>query len=315
MNALLVLLTVFAQTPDAPTADRATLAAERAATAAEKAADAAEKVSQAAARIADAVAGPEKKAGAPAPAVKKPEGWAGTVGLGLTFITGNSQMLTLTGTAAADRTWGDWSMQMRANGAYGLSNPSANVADSTSSVTAKRATGTVRGDRAFGGFAALFVLGGAEFDHMKNIESRAFGEAGTGLTFFNEKKDDKERLFLRLDLAMRAGHETRFQYFPTPKSIDPYAVVILAPRAAITFRWTVNEHVRFSEEIEFIPFVLEPNFGRLLMNNTTKLNAKLTESIALATALVINSDSTPPKSDPPRLSTDVALTVGIEAQF
>jgi putative salt-induced outer membrane protein YdiY len=307
----LTLLGLLAQTPtaDASAADRAAAAAERAATAAEKAANAA-------ARIADAVA-PAPAAAAPAAApAPAADAWKGSAGIGLAFITGNTQMLTLTANVAADKKWEDWALGIRLSGAYGLSNPDANVNSSTSSVTARRASGTVRGDRTFNGsFASVFVLGGIEMDHVKNIESRSFGEAGTGLTFFNEKKANYEKLFLRVDLAMRGGYETRYQFFPAPSAVDPYAVVILAPRAAAQFRWAFSKEVRFSEELEFIPFLLAPTSGRLLINNTTKLAARVTESVALTTALVINYDSMPPPAMPARLSTDVALTVGLEAGF
>jgi Protein of unknown function, DUF481 len=288
--------------------------ATRAAIAAEKAAVAAQKAAEAIQRIADASGAP---AAAPAaPAAPKPEGWAGTVGLGLTFITGNTQTLTLTGGLAADRKWGVWALGLRAAGAYGLANPTANVTGSTSTVNARRAGGTIRGDRSFGDLVALYVLAGSEFDHVKNVESRSIGEFGTGLTFLNQKQGDLEKLYLRLDIAIRGGYETRYQYFPA-SAIDPYGVAILAPRAALAFRWAYSKDVKVSEEIEFIPFLLAPDLGRLLINNTTKLNARLTENLSLATSLLINFDSKPPQpaTGSPRLGTDVALTVGVEAAF
>lgn len=284
-------------------ADQAALAAERTAQAAEKTAQAVERLANVLAPVAE-----EKK-----PEAKKPDLWVGSVGLGVAFITGNTQTLTLTANLAADRKWDAWSLGLRASGAYGLANPAANVADSVAQTTARRAGGSIRGDRAFGSFASLFALAGIEFDHVKNIESREFGELGTGLTFFSVKEKELEKLFLRLDLALRAGYETRFRYFPTPAGVDPYAIVILAPRAALTFRWTLNTHLRLSEELEFVPFLLAPVSGRLLINDTTKLSANITETMALTTALIINYDSMPPPSTPAKLTTDVALTVGVEA--
>ena len=153
---------------------------------------------------------------------------------------------------------------------------------------------------------------------MKTIESRTIGELGAGLTFFNKKEGDLEKLFLRLDIAARAGYETRFQYFPTPSPIaGDYGIIILAPRAAVTFRWAFSAWVRLSEELEFIPFVLAPAAGRLLINNTTKLNARLTENLSLATSVIVNFDSMPPAGAGglERKQTDVALTVGAEAAF
>jgi putative salt-induced outer membrane protein YdiY len=291
-------------------------AAEKAAAAAQRAAEAAEKAAAAAQRIAESVgpATPAEKED------KKESGWVGNVGLGLAFITGNTQTLTLTANASADKKWENWAFGLRLTGAYGLANPTANVEGSVSQTTARRAAATVRGDRKFGGgFASIFVLGGSEFDHVKGIESRSVGEAGTGLTFFNKKEGGLERLYLRLDIAARAGYETRYQYFPTAGSIDPYAIVILAPRAAVTFRWAFSKDVRVSEELEFIPFVLAPEAGRLLINSNTKLSARITENLALTTALLINYDGKPPQpadpAAPRRLETDVALTVGVEAAF
>jgi putative salt-induced outer membrane protein YdiY len=315
---LLTLTLTALLSQDAAAAATTESTAEKAANAAVKAAEAAQKAAEAVQRIADAIAPQPAPAapGAPADDAKK-EKWKGNVGLGLTFITGNTQTLTMTGNVAADRSWGAWSLGIRASGAYGLANPSANVKDSTSAVTAERGNGTIRGDRTFGsGFAGLFVLVGSEFDHVKNIESRSIGEVGTGLTFFNKKDGDLEKLFLRLDLALRGGYESRYQYFPVA-SVDPYMIAILAPRVAMQFRWGFSKDVRFSEEIEFIPFVLAPNAGRLLINNTTKLNARLTETLSLATSLLINYDSSPPQATgaTPRLPTDIALTVGVEAAF
>jgi hypothetical protein len=246
------------------------------------------------------------------------------VGLGATFITGNAQTLTLTANVAADRKWNVWALGIRVSGAYGTANPTST---GTSATTARRASASVRGDRSFTDLVALFALGSFEFDHMKNIEARGLGELGTGLTFFNQKEGDLEKLFLRLDLAIRAGYETHYQYFGTPGPIDPYGAAILAPRAGLLFRWGVSKDVHLSEEVEIIPYLLAApgaavgsgaTAGRLLLNSTTKLNARLTEVVSLTTAVVINYDSQPPQPAAPapqRVNTDVALTVGVEAAF
>ncbi len=318
MSFALTIAAVLSQTAAEPAAVAAPLSnEERAIVAAEKAAAAAERAAAASQRIADSLAGPVLEAAQIDPAAAAAaELWRGNVGFGLAYLTGNSQQLTITAQAAAERNWGKWGFGMKASGAYGLSNPAANVSTSTSAVTARRAGALLRGDRAFGsGFASTFILAGLEFDHMKNIESRGYGEAGAGLTFFNVKQGDLEKVYLRLDLAMRAGSESRFQYFPTPAGVIDPTIAILAPRAALAFRWAFSKDVRFSEELEFIPFLLQPTLGRLLINNTTKLNARLTETLSLSTSLLINYDSMPPVSIPARLTTDVALTVGIEAAF
>jgi len=299
--------------PPTPTPEeRAALAAERAALAAEKAAAAAE-------RLASSVA-PETPGAEPAAPAPSPDAWTGSAGIGLTYITGNTQSLVLTSNVSADRKWQKWSLGLRLWAAYGIANANANDPASQGATTARKAGGTVRGERAFGaGFASAFLIAGSEFDHVKNIESRTIGEAGVGLTFLNRKEADLEKLFLKLDLGIRGGYETRFQYFPVQQAVPDYGVPILAPRGALTFRWAFNKYVRFSEEIEFIPYVLQPDAGRLLINNTTKLSSRITEFLALTAAVVVNYDSKPPQTAPPpapqRVSTDVTLTAGLEAVF
>ncbi len=294
----------------APESDAVTAAkaAAQAAAAAQRAAEAVEKLAN---TLLPAAPAAEAEAPAPSP-------WVGGLGVGLTYITGNADTLTLTGNASLTGTFGAWAIGIKASGAYGLANPDTN-SNADAAVTARRASLAVRGDRSFGEYAAIFAQALGEFDHIKNIESRAVGEAGAALTFFNMKEPTYEKLYLRLDIAMRAGHETAYQYFPTPSPVFDengnllYGAAILAPRAALTFRWGFNDYVRFSEEFEVIPYVLSPYLGRVLINSTTKLNAKLTDNLSLATALVLNYDSTPPGGT--RKPLDVALTVGLEATF
>lgn len=313
-HALTLSAALLAQAPVATSASSAD-AAEKAAEAAQVAAAAAQKAAEAAERIANAVAPP---AAAPAAAAAPAKSnWVGSLGVGLTYITGNAETLTLTGNGAVNGTFGAWGIGFKASGAYGLANPST-ASGAKPAVTARRASLSVRGDRSFGdGFAQIYAQALGEFDHMKNIESRGLGELGAGLTFFNMKEATYEKLYLRLDIGLRAGHETAYQYFPTPAVITPYGAVVLAPRAALTFRWGFNDYVRFSELFEVIPYVLDPYLGRTLLNSTTQLSARLTANLSLTTSLVLNFDSKPPQAagGVARKTLDAALTVGIEATF
>ena len=288
-------------------------AAERAAAAAEKAAESAAKSAEAVQRIADRLAPPAPPAGAPA-AAPSASSWAGTAGLGLSLLGGNTQTITLTGSVALDKQWDLWTLGVRATGAYGLTNSDTSEGSTTVAQTvARRASATVRGDRSFGGITAAFALVGGEFDHVKNIESRAFGEAGASFSVFNEKQDDLEKLYLRRDLALRFGRETRFTYFPTPAAVNPYEIWILAPRIAGTFRWALNKNFRLSEEFEVLPFMLPPTTGRFLINSNTKLNTRITENVSLTIGFLLNVDTSPPKAS--LRPYDFALTAGAEAAF
>jgi len=298
-------------------------AADKAANAAMRAADAAEKAAEAAQRIADVVAPRAAPAPAAAPAAPAVDAWKGNFGLGLTWLSGNSSNLALAANLGLDKRWGDWALGLRAGGAFGFSNTTG--VEGAEQRTAERAGITVRGDRSFGsGFAAIFALVGSEFDHVKNLQSRTVGEVGAGLTFLNLKEGDLEKLFLKLDLGLRAGYESNMTY---PTALNPAvgdiprgigANIILGPRAALTFRWNFNKDVRISEELEFIPFLLAPKVGRLLINNNTKLSARVTENIAITASLLINYDSMPPQPAlpaPQKGPFDSALAVGLEALF
>ncbi|MDX2012287.1 MAG: DUF481 domain-containing protein [Myxococcaceae bacterium] len=306
------LLVVSLLTQADAVASAETSAAERAALAAEKAAEAAAKAAEAAQRIADRVAPP---APAAAPAAAPSAGaWAGTAGLGLSLLGGNAQTITLTANVGVDKKWELWTLGIRATGAYGVTNPDTTDTSTTVAQTvARRAGATVRGDRSFGGIVAAFLLGGFEFDHVKNIESRSFGEAGASFTVFNEKVEDLEKVFFRLDAALRGGYETRFTYFPAPAPVMTPSVAILAPRIAGTFRWALNKNFRISEEFEALFNFLPPIAGRVLLNSNTKLNARVTESVSLALGFLINIDTQPPAAN--LRPFDYALTAGAEAAF
>ena len=140
MLLALALSTVLAQSDAAATTPVPVVeksAADRAADAAMKAAEAAEKAAEAVQRIANTMA-PAAAPAAAAPAAAESDPWKGSLGVGLTFITGNSQTLTLTGTGALDKKFGAWSFGLRANGAYGLANPDTNTANTQSATTARR---------------------------------------------------------------------------------------------------------------------------------------------------------------------------------
>ncbi len=289
---------------------------DKAAAAAERAAVAAERANQAIQRLADVLAGPPLTAAGPA----TPSSWLGSFGAGLSFITGNTNQLTLTGQLGLDRKFDVWAVGVRVSGAYGLANPTGETGKDQT--TARRAAATIRGDRSFGsGFAAIYALAGAEFDHVKSIGWRGFGESGASLTFFNRKEGDLEKLFLRVDLGLRGGFESRYQFFPVEADLgaDQRNAPILAPRAALLFRWGFSKDVRFSQEFEAVPYLLAPNPGRLLLNSNTRLNARLTESISFAAGLLLAYDAVPPgpKQGEPgaRKPLDATLTLGLEAAF
>ncbi|HET9451828.1 MAG TPA: DUF481 domain-containing protein, partial [Aggregicoccus sp.] len=141
--------------------------------------------------------------------------------------------------------------------------------------------------------------------HVKSVEVRGYGEAGTGILWWDETQPGGGSSSLRTDLAFRVARERRFQYYPTRQNLE--GVTLGAPRLGIALRYALSERVVFSEEAELLPNV----FGdaRLLANSTSKLSAGLTESLALTASLLVQHDSAPAAGKRP---TDTALSVGVE---
>ncbi len=322
---LLLAIAVLAQTepPPAPTepqapapaassdgavraaeaAERAATAAERAATAASQAAAAAERIaaSSATAAPADAAKKEEEKKDAP-----KPVAWVGSVGLGFISLTGNSNTLTLNSTLFAERKSPTWIWAVKGFATYGQSRL---VGDTGSPDVLALAAGLQgRGDRRLTDLLSLFLLAGADTDHVKSVEYRGYGEGGLGLLWLDQKKGDLQKLLLRTDLAFRFAEESRFQFYPTPENIDD--VRLFAPRVGVAFRYALTEDVLFFQDAEVMFNVVGDS--RIVANSMTKLSARLVGSLALGTSFQVQYDSQPAAGKVP---TDTALSVLLEVGF
>ncbi|MBF5042291.1 DUF481 domain-containing protein [Aggregicoccus sp. 17bor-14] len=333
-TALLVAAALQAQAPAAstskaaatPAADASAEAARAAASAAERAAAAAESSAASSARLAEAAeklaasveaqraagaaAAPAPAQGSPAaeatvPAVK-PSPWKGTVGIGLISLTGNSSTLTFNSLASGEYKTEHYIASAKAYGVYGQSRLPEQAGSTGDTQTVALAAGAqLRGDRRFTQVVSGYVLVGAETDHVKSVEARGFGEAGTGILWWDETREGGGASALRTDLAFRVARETRFQYYPTRQHLD--GVTLGAPRLGIAFRYALSERVAFREEAEILPNVIGD--ARVLANSTSKLSAGLTDSLALTASLLVQHDSKPAVGKRP---TDTALSVGVE---
>lgn len=300
---LVATLALLSQTD--PTTD----AAARAAAAAEKAALAAEKAAAAAQRIAEAQGAPAAPAAdKPADGAEPEEKWAGLIGVSLIALSGNAESITALANAAADRKWAKWMFGVRAGAAYGETRIATG-----SEVSALRGNLSLRGDRNVVTFATIFAQAGVDTDHVKSVELRGYGEVGTGIRFYEKKEGDLEKIYIRADLAFRFQQEERFQYYATPTTPAGTALpdaTLVAPRIAAVFRYAMSKDIRFTEEVEFLPNVLGQS--RVLVNNTTKLNARLTESLSVSAAFIANFDSSPAAG---KKDLDTSLALGVEAAF
>ncbi|HLT31278.1 MAG TPA: DUF481 domain-containing protein [Myxococcaceae bacterium] len=286
---------------DAADATRAaTRAAEAAAEAAAAAAKATEKLAETADRIATALgAPPVVEASAPA---SKPQRWKGSVGVGVINLSGNANTLTVTLNGLVEYRTDDWVAQARANGAYGTSK---DPTGGPSTVVAEAGALFLRGERRFSKVVSGYSQIGGETDHLASLELRTSAELGLGLTLLEQRVADKERLFLRTDLAVRYAYDYRYQYYPTRAPLE--GVLLLAPSAGVTFRYQLNELVSLSQVADINPNVV--GAARVVANSTTKLNTRLSTHFAFNVAFGVKYDSEPPEG---KVSTDTMLTVGLE---
>lgn len=326
LTAFLVATSLQAQTP-APaspppppaaeaTTERAAAAAEKAAAAAEKAADASARMATAVEKLTEALGKPPATAPAAAEkaAEKKEEApkedlWKGSVGLGLIALSGNASTLTFNGLAAAERKSQGWIYAVKAQVVYGRSRlPATETEEERTQVVALGANADVRVDRRFTPVVSGYVLAGALTDHVKSVEVRGTGEAGAGISWWDEKSPDGKFSTLRTDLAFRYFRETRFQYYPT--RLDVEDVDLGGPRVGVSFAYGLSKDTVFTEEAEAIPNVLGES--RLLVNSTSKLTVGLTDSLSVGTSFVLQYDSSPPAG---KVSTDTALAANVQVSF
>lgn len=303
----------------APSSDAQSLrdaadAARRAAEAAEKSAAAAERSARAVEEMAlraSAVAAPVVPVPPPPPVVSPATGlatgskWDGTLGLSLIALTGNSETLTFSATAAFDRRFDPWTVSTRFIAAYGQSRVAT---EAEPSIVALLASALVRGDRKLTSIASAFVQVGSDTDHVKSVEYRAFAEGGAAIVWVEQKEGDDVKLLVRTDLGLRYSQESRFQYFPTPVNVDD--VTLVAPKLGLGFRYSLNPNVTVFEEAEILTNVAGPS--RVIALSTTRLSAKLTAGFAISSGLQLSFDSAPA---PGKRRLDSVLSVGADFTF
>lgn len=282
---------VMSQTPvsESKSTERATVALERLAKAAEQIA-------------ADAC--PQTPPGdKPAPPTAPPPAWTGNVGLGLIAVTGNGRQVTLSGTAAAQYRSLHWIWGGKAAAAYGRG---TGVGETDSQVTALNALFGLQGDRRLSEMFSVFLGTGVSTDHVKSVELRGYGEGGLGIIWIDQQVGKLQKSFLRTDFGFRYERELRFQYYLTELNLPD--VTLVAPRAALAFRYAVNDAVTFTQDAEVMPNIT--GTGRVLVNSMTKVNARLFANVSLGVGFAVRYDSAPAAG---RVPTDTALTVGLEA--
>lgn len=241
---------------------------------------------------------------------EKEKTWTAMAGLGLIVLTGNASTITFNGLATAERKVEHWIYAFKAFGAYGRSRPPEveGVPTEPSQVVALNAGLQVRVDRRFTDQFSGYLLTGAETDHVRSVELRAFGEAGTSAIWWDRTTEDGRNSFLRTDLAFRFARERRFQYYPTQENLPD--VSIGGPRVGVNFRYALTKDILFLDEASVLASVIDS--ARLIVSNQAKLTVRISEALGLGTTFLVQYDSAPPEGKVP---TDTSLTVSLEVGF
>ncbi|MFP2924363.1 YdiY family protein [Pyxidicoccus sp. 3LG] len=227
--------------------------------------------------------------------------WTGTVGLGLSFFTGNSRAFTVTGDALAEYDTPEWALTLEADGAYG---EAAEGDDEERELTAKTLGGWARGEYRVTPLLSAYSFLGAEADHPASLELRTEVELGIGITFLEHEEDSNE-LFLRGYVGGSYARDRRFQYVPTRENLPD--VNLWSPALGLTFRYDINERVHLREDALLLPDVIGDS--RVLLDSTTKLSVHLTDRFALTTFFELQHDSSPAEG---KVRTDTSLSLGGE---
>jgi hypothetical protein len=340
--ASLLAASLLAQTP--------TTAEERAAVAAEKAADAAKSAAESAAKANEALqklvemearehaavpAAPA--AAAPAPAAP-PSLWSGGASVGLTWLTGNSDSLTFSALGSLQRKSERMIVGLKTWASYG-----ENTATFGAPVkTVVAANFGLSGQLDIRLIEKLSVIIGTGFDsdYVKNIEARGFWEVGLGVLWVDAKEEDYQKIFLKTDLTFRVAYESRYNYFPTAKpcwqrdqlkpdgtlddgsypsckdaSVGGGSALLVAPRLALAFKYSLTKTISFSDDFEFIPSVVraQPTDPfRALINNTAKVSVRVFNNFGFGIASQLKVDTFPAQD---KKSVDHALMATVEANF
>ena len=190
------------------------------------------------------------------------------MGLGLIALSGNASTLTFNGLASAERKSEGWIYAVKAQAVYGRSRlPATETEVERTEVVALGANADVRVDRRFTPVISGYVLAGAQTDHMKSVEVRGTGEAGSRHLLVGREEPGRAssrrcaRTWPSATSASRASSTTRRGW--------TWRTWTWAARAwASLFSYGLSKDTVFTEEAEAIPNVLGD--ARLLVNSTSQ---------------------------------------------
>lgn len=285
---------------------RTVRAAEEAAKAAKEAALAAKASTEA--LLAALEARPKAaEAKAAAPPVQTP--WVYNLGVNLISVSGNANAVTAKALGQVTGKWGPWAATIKGSAAYGQTSVPNEAAPL---VTGQNADVSLRGDRGFTEVFGAYVTGGGATDRVASIRLQTYGEAGVGITWFEEKDAgaDWVRNRLRTDFGFRATHEARMKYFPEPDPASETARNIFSPRMTVAFKYALSKTAFFSQDAEILPDLQQNQ--NLRASAASLISAQIDKGIALNLGFKVRYIGQPAKD---AKTTDTELGAGIGWTF
>lgn len=221
-----------------------------------------------------------------APAAKKANPWKSSVTLGAALTRGNSDTVTINGSAQTDKKWDSNELAFGANAVYG---------EEQGKVTASSLSGTAQYNRLLHGRFYGFFHVGAMHDDIAEVAYRVTLSPGAGYYFIKNN---------RISLSGEIGPGYAFE------RVGGISRSYATMRAGEKFTWQINKRARFWQAVDFTPKADE--WSDYVINAEVGLQTEITTHIAMTFSAL---DSYRAKPAIGAKKNDLKLTAGVTYKF
>jgi putative salt-induced outer membrane protein YdiY len=217
---------------------------------------------------------------------RPPVEWTGTISVGGTLSTGNTERRAANAQAQAIRRSDDTRLTLRASWDYGEQKSRGDFDNDPSTpptlgdweLAQRRSFGSAKFDYFLNDELYAFVQSTAENDRLADLELRFTGGGGLGYMLV-----DNETFMLQGEAGVTYIDERR--YTPGADSDN------IAARLAYSLRWNISDDTRFLQDGEFYPSLedQEDFYARV----DSRLQTSLTDEMFAQLQYILDYDSTP----------------------
>jgi putative salt-induced outer membrane protein YdiY len=211
-----------------------------------------------------------------------------TSSIGFVNTTGNAELTSISADQALKFTVGPWALRQTFGTVYG---------ENAGTVNTSLWRANVRGDRAFGTVASLFVLSAWDRNTFAGIDSRLEEALGVALKAISSERRTLSFEFGGGAVQQWSGDEGGYTSFPSA-------------RASSTYRQNFTTAAYFQQAVEVLPNLRESKDLRI--NTESALVAPISSNIGLKMSYVIRYDGLP---QPGFKTTDGILTTGLQITY